>query len=173
MKRLGTVLLAIGVAAAVLWQSPAAVQPPHGRGGRGRGPGAPVRPRKASSRGPTRERDRAARYVHALVIERLGFESGLYDIYIRTDSNIIAGRLLMTDGKPASVAGECRCDFFPRHQRSARCAAEGRPALVHPAMREGFVAGHTASTAFDPGRNSARCWAPDMTAIHGTRLQAR
>src|SRR3954452_19898024 len=40
---------------------------------------------------------------HALaVIERLGYESGAYDTYIRTDSNIIAKQPLMTDGKPAS-----------------------------------------------------------------------
>src|SRR5437879_13330521 len=40
---------------------------------------------------------------HALaVIERLGYESGLYDTYIRTDSNIISKHPTMTDGKPAS-----------------------------------------------------------------------
>src|SRR5450755_3592476 len=40
---------------------------------------------------------------HALaVIERLGYESGLYDTFIRTDSNIISKHPTMTDGKPAS-----------------------------------------------------------------------
>ena len=40
---------------------------------------------------------------HALaVIERLGYESGVYDTYIRTDSNIISKHPLTTDGKPAS-----------------------------------------------------------------------
>ena len=40
---------------------------------------------------------------HALaVIERLGYESGMYDTYIRTDSNIISKHPRMTDGKPAS-----------------------------------------------------------------------
>src|SRR3954467_14271372 len=40
---------------------------------------------------------------HALaVIERLGYESGAYDTYIRTDSNIIADQPLMTTGGPAS-----------------------------------------------------------------------
>src|SRR5688572_1090334 len=36
---------------------------------------------------------------HALsVIERLGYESGAYDTFIRTDSNIISKRPLMTTG---------------------------------------------------------------------------
>src|SRR5438034_11021552 len=40
---------------------------------------------------------------HALaVIERLGYESGAYDTYIRTDSNIIAKNPVMTTGQPAS-----------------------------------------------------------------------
>src|SRR5438445_904558 len=40
---------------------------------------------------------------HALaVIERLGYESDLYDTYIRTDSNIISKHPTMTDGTPAS-----------------------------------------------------------------------
>jgi hypothetical protein len=40
---------------------------------------------------------------HALaVIERLGYESGAYDTYIRTDSNIVAKAPLMTTGQPAS-----------------------------------------------------------------------
>jgi uncharacterized protein len=36
------------------------------------------------------------------VIERLGYESGAYDTYIRTDSNIVAKQPLMTTGAPAS-----------------------------------------------------------------------
>src|SRR5207244_1449819 len=40
---------------------------------------------------------------HALaVIERLGYESGVYDTYIRTDSAIISKTPLMTTGQPAS-----------------------------------------------------------------------
>jgi hypothetical protein len=36
---------------------------------------------------------------HALsVIERLGYESGAYDTFIRTDSNIISKKPLMTTG---------------------------------------------------------------------------
>jgi len=40
---------------------------------------------------------------HALaVIERLGYESGAYDTYIRTDSNVVARQPLTTTGSPAS-----------------------------------------------------------------------
>jgi len=40
---------------------------------------------------------------HALaVIERLGYESGAYDTYIRTDSALISKPPLMTTGQPAS-----------------------------------------------------------------------
>ena len=40
---------------------------------------------------------------HALAtIERLGYESGFWDTYIRTDSNIVSYHPLMTTGQPAS-----------------------------------------------------------------------
>mgnify|MGYP001216234106 CR=1 FL=1 len=40
---------------------------------------------------------------HALsVIERLGYESGVYDTFIRTDSNIISRQPKKTTGEPAS-----------------------------------------------------------------------
>jgi len=39
---------------------------------------------------------------HALaIVERLGYESGLWDTFIRTDSNIIANTAFKTDGSPA------------------------------------------------------------------------
>src|SRR5204862_2948288 len=104
MKRLSTVIGVIGVAA-VLWQSAVAVQQPQGRGGRGGGRGAAVRQRKAvlawaDTRNGIAQHESVS---HALaVIERLGYESGAYDTYIRTDSNIVAERPLMTTGMPAS-----------------------------------------------------------------------
>jgi uncharacterized protein len=40
---------------------------------------------------------------HAMaVLERIGYESGTYDMYIRTDSNIISFKPKKTDGSPAS-----------------------------------------------------------------------
>jgi len=156
MKRLGTILLAIGVAAAVLWQSAAAVQQPQGRGGRGAGRGAPVRQRKAvlawaDTRNGIAQHDSVS---HALaVIERLGYESGLYDTYIRTDSNIIAKQPLMTDGKPASGGpslANVDAIFFLGH-REIQLDAQQKADLLSFVRDEGkgFVAGHTASTAFE------------------------
>ena len=83
---------------------------------------------------------------HALaVIERLGYESGLYDTYIRTDSNIIAKQPLMTDGKPASggpsLANVDAIFFLGHREMPARRAAEGRSAVVREGRREGICGG--------------------------------
>src|SRR5215472_7742259 len=76
-----------------------------GRGGRGRGPGRGPRTRKAvlawaDTRNGIAQHDSTS---HALaLIERLGYESGMWDTYIRTDSNIASYHPLMTTGQPAS-----------------------------------------------------------------------
>jgi type 1 glutamine amidotransferase len=91
---------------------------------------------------------------HALsVIERLGYESGLYDTYIRTDSNIISKHPLMTDGKPASGGpslANVDAIFFLGH-REIQLDAQQKADLLSFVRDEGkgFVAGHTASTAFE------------------------
>src|ERR1700680_3896860 len=74
--------------------------PPQGQGGGRRG--AP-RNRKvlliwADTRNGIAQHDSVS---HAMaVIERLGYESGAYDTYIRTDSNIILKHPLTTTGQP-------------------------------------------------------------------------
>src|SRR5438477_530541 len=89
----------------IAWTTSAAVQQPPGGRGRGAGRGAPPRTRKAvlawaDTRNGIAQHDSVS---HALaVIERLGYESGAYDTYIRTDSNIVARQPLMTTGAPAS-----------------------------------------------------------------------
>lgn len=90
---------------------------------------------------------------HAMaVIEELGYKSGLYDTYIRTDSNIISRRPKMTTGDPASGGPSlCNVDaiFFLGH-REIDLDAQGRADLlwfVHDAGK-GFVAVHTAAGAF-------------------------
>jgi hypothetical protein len=91
---------------------------------------------------------------HALaVIERLGYESGAFDTYIRTDSNIIANKPLMTNGQPASGGpslANVDTIFFMGHrdvpldpQQRADLAA-----FVHD-QGKGFVAAHVALTAFE------------------------
>ena len=90
---------------------------------------------------------------HAMaVIEELGYKSGLYDTWIRTDSAIIAKRPKMTTGEPASGGPSlCNVDaiFFLGH-REIDLDAQGKADLlwfVHDAGK-GIVAVHTAAGAF-------------------------
>jgi hypothetical protein len=91
---------------------------------------------------------------HALaVIERLGYESGAYDTYIRTDSNIVARQPLTTTGAPA-VGGPSLANvdaiFFLGH-REVPLTPQQRTELLAFVRDEGkgFVAAHTALTAFE------------------------
>jgi uncharacterized protein len=136
---------------------------PGGPGGQvvaeAQGPGGPARadsgpPRKrlliwADTRNGLAQHD----IGHAMaVIEELGYKSGLYDTWIRTDSNIIAKRPKMTTGEPASGGPSlCNVDaiFFLGH-REIDLDAQGREDLmwfVHDAGK-GFVSAHTANGAF-------------------------
>jgi len=129
-------------------------QPPGGRGGRG-GPSR-GRTRKAvlawaDTRNGIAQHDSVS---HALaVIERLGYESGAYDTYIRTDSNIVAKQPLMTTGTPASGGpslSNVDAIFFLGH-REVALDAQQRTDLAAFVRDEGkgFVAAHTALTAFE------------------------
>jgi hypothetical protein len=126
-----------------------------GPGGQGPGGGAPAGPQKkrlliwADTRNGIAQHDIA----HAMaVIEELGYKSGLWDTWIRTDSNIISKRPKMTTGEPASGGPSlCNVDaiFFLGH-REIELDAQGRADLlwfVHDAGK-GFVAAHTGTTAF-------------------------
>jgi type 1 glutamine amidotransferase len=90
---------------------------------------------------------------HAIsVIERLGYESGAYDTYIRTDSNIISKRPLMTTGANASGGPNLNnvdAIFFLGHREIELSDAQKADLLAF--VRDdgkGFVAAHTATTAF-------------------------
>jgi uncharacterized protein len=157
MKRTGAVMGLGALAIALVWVTAGAVQqPPQGRGGRGGGRGQAVRQRKAvlawaDTRNGIAQHDSVS---HALaVIERLGYESGLYDTYIRTDSNIISKHPLTTDGKPASGGPSLTvvdAIFFLGHREILLDAQQKADLLAF--VKEdgkGFVAGHTASTAFE------------------------
>jgi hypothetical protein len=90
---------------------------------------------------------------HALaVIERLGYESGAYDTFIRTDSNIISRRPVMTTGQAASGGPSLStvdAIFFLGH-REVELTAEQKADLLAFVKDDGkgFVAAHTATTAF-------------------------
>ena len=149
--------LALGLALMVLIAAVSAdQQPPPGRGGgRGGGRATAVRQRKAvlawaDTRNGIAQHDSVS---HALaVIERLGYESGAYDTYIRTDSNIISKHPLTTDGKPASGGPSLStvdAIFFLGH-REVQLDAQQKADLIAFVKDDGkgFVAGHTATTAF-------------------------
>jgi uncharacterized protein len=166
MKRARTLfLLALAVLFAGLIsvaQNPPAQAPPAGAAGpgRGRGPGG------GRGRGPRTmkvvlawadTRNGIAQHdstSHALsVIERLGYETGTYQTYIRTDSNIVSYTPQMTTGQPASGGpslANVDAIFFLGH-REVPIDADQKAALlkfVHDDGK-GFVAAHVASTAFE------------------------
>jgi type 1 glutamine amidotransferase len=132
-------------------------QPQPGRaGGRAGGRGSAPRQRKAvlawaDTRNGIAQHDSVS---HALaVIERLGYESGTYDTYIRTDSNVISTHPVMTDGKPASGGpslANVDAIFFLGHREVPLDAQQKSDLLsfVHDDGK-GFVAAHTATTAFE------------------------
>jgi type 1 glutamine amidotransferase len=124
-----------------------------GQGGFGQGDARPFKKRLliwADTRNGIAQHD----IGHAMaVIEELGYKSGLYDTWIRTDSDIIAKRPRMTTGEPASGGPSlCNVDaiFFLGH-REIDLDAQGKSDLlwfVHDAGK-GFVAAHVGITAFD------------------------
>ena len=91
---------------------------------------------------------------HALsVIERLGYESGLYDTYIRTDSNIISKTPKRTTGEAASggpTLANVDAIFFMGHRDVPIDEAQKKEllAFVHDDGK-GIVAAHTGLTAFE------------------------
>lgn len=126
-----------------------------GRQGRGRGQGRP-HTRKvvlawADTRNGIAQHDSVS---HALaVIERLGYETGTYDTYIRTDSNIISEHPLMTTGQPASGGpslANVDAIFFMGHREVPLDESQRKElaAFVHD-QGKGFVAAHVALTAFE------------------------
>jgi len=151
MRRKRSVVLVLGLVLASAWIADGRTQ---GRGGRG----GSARPRLrkailawADTRNGIAQHESVS---HALaVVERLGYESGAYDTYIRTDSHIVAKAPLMTTGAPASGGpnlSNVDAIFFLGHREVA----------LEPRQREelasfvkddgkGFVAAHTALTAFE------------------------
>ena len=121
----------------------------------GRGGLARVRSRKAvlawaDTRNGIAQHDSTS---HALsVIERLGYDSGAYDTYIRTDSNIIAQRPRMTTGGPASGGpslANVDAIFFLGHRDVALDAEQKAELAAFVREGKGFVAAHVALTAFE------------------------
>lgn len=121
-----------------------------GRGGRGGRPAS----RKAvlawaDTRNGIAQHDSVS---HALaIIERLGYESGFWDTYIRTDSNIISYHPKMTTGQPASGGpslANVDAIFFIGHREITLDDEQKADLLkfVHDDGK-GFVAAHVGLTA--------------------------
>jgi uncharacterized protein len=156
MKRviaaLGSLLLICGL----LMSQAQTPNPQRGGGGRGGGGrGAAARPRKvllawADTRNGQAQHDFTS---HALaIVERLGYESGLWDTFIRTDSNIIANTSFKTDGSPASGGPSLtNVDgiFFLGHREIEMNAKQKEELLAFVRNGHGFVAAHTGLTAFE------------------------
>ena len=124
-----------------------------GQGGaRGGGRGASQRKRVlawADTRNGQAQHDSVS---HALaVIERLGYESGMWDTFIRTDSNIISKNPTKTDGTPASGGpslANVDAIFFAGHREVALDASQKEQLLQFVREGHGFVASHVGLTAF-------------------------
>ena len=90
---------------------------------------------------------------HALsVIERLGYESGAYDTFIRTDSNIAAMAPKRTTGEPASGGPNLTMAdaiFFLGHRDVPIDDQQKQDLLSFVRGGKGFVAAHVALTAFE------------------------
>src|SRR6185436_11935246 len=124
-----------------------------GRGqGRGRGP-AGVQRKRVLAWADTRNGQAQHESVgHALaVIERLGYDSGMWDTFIRTDSNIIAAAPKKTDGTPASGGpslSNVDAIFYMGHREVPLDDAQKTELLQFVRDGHGFVAAHVALTSF-------------------------
>jgi type 1 glutamine amidotransferase len=125
-----------------------------GRGqGRGRGPAGPPRKRVlgwADTRnGPAQHESNG----HALaIIERLGYESGMWDTFIRTDSNIISASPKKTDGSAASGGpslANVDAIFFMGHREVPLEDSQKAELLKFVSEGHGFVAAHVGLTALE------------------------
>jgi type 1 glutamine amidotransferase len=129
-------------------------QPQGRQGGRGgRGGGAPQRKRVLAWADTRNGQSQHESVGHALaVIERLGYESGQWDTFIRTDSNIISKTPKKTDGSAASGGPNLNnvdAIFFMGHREVPRDPSQREELLSFVREGKGFVAAHIALTAFD------------------------
>lgn len=89
---------------------------------------------------------------HAMAtIERLGRESGMYDTYIRTDSQLITKQPIITGGRPSNAKNLNYFDaIFFFGLREIELSAQQKVDLMTFIKEDGkgFVGAHTATTAF-------------------------
>ncbi len=148
-----TTLFAASLAAFV--QQPAGAPQGGGRGGGrgGRAGSAPARKRVlawADTRNGVAQHESVG---HALaIVERLGYETGLWDTFIRTDSNIVSKAPKKTDGSPASGGPSLNnvdAIFYMGHRDVPLDAGQKEELLQFVRDGHGFVAAHVALTSFE------------------------
>ena len=130
---------------------------PQGRGrGQGRGGragGGPPRKRVLAWADTRNGQAQHESVGHALaIIERLGYDSGMWDTFIRTDSNIIAAAPKKTDGSPASGGpnlSNVDAIFFMGHREVPLDASQKAELLQFVRDGKGFVAAHVGLTALE------------------------
>ena len=124
-----------------------------GRGGRGGRAGGPARKRVLAWADTRNGQAQHESVGHALaVIERLGYESGQWDTFIRTDSNIISKTPKKTDGTPASGGpnlSNVDAIFFMGHREVPLEASQKEELLEFVRSGKGFVAAHVGLTALE------------------------
>lgn len=155
MKRVAVACVTViicGVLALAAQQPPQPAGRGQGRGGRG-GPQAPARKRVlawADTRNGIAQHESVG---HALaVIERLGYETGMWDTFIRTDSNIIATAPKKTDGSAASGGpslSNVDAIFFMGHREVPLDDSQKSELLQFVRDGHGFVAAHVGLTALE------------------------
>ncbi len=134
-----------------------AVDPAPGRqggGGRGGRAGGGAARKRVLAWADTRNGQAQHESVgHALaVIERLGYDSGMWDTFIRTDSNIIAKAPKKTDGTNASGGpnlSNVDAIFFMGHREVLLEPSQKEELLAFVREGKGFVAAHVGLTAFE------------------------
>jgi uncharacterized protein len=153
IMRLALVLAFLGGGMLVLEWQPVAAQAGAGQRGGGRAGGGPRRKRVlawADTRNGIAQHESVG---HALAtIERLGYETGMWDTDIRTDSNIIANAPKKTDGTPASGGpslSNVDAIFFMGHREVQLDDAQKAELLQFVKDGHGFVAAHVGLTAFE------------------------
>jgi uncharacterized protein len=152
-------------------QAPPAQAPagPAGRGGAVAATGAPDAPARGQGRGGRAGGAAARKRVlawadtrngqaqhdsvgHAVAtIEHLGYVSGLWDTYIRTDSNIISKTPKKTDGTPASGGpslSNVDAIFYMGHREVPLDDSQKTELLQFVRDGHGFVGAHVALTSF-------------------------
>src|SRR6187399_2248940 len=138
------------IVVALLFAGSFAVLADQGRAGRG---GAPARKRVLAWADTRNGQAQHESVSHALAtIERLGYDSGLWDTFIRTDSNIVSKTPKKTDGSAASGGpnlGNVDAIFFMGHRDVPLEAAQKAELLQYVRDGHGFVAAHVGLTAFE------------------------